>query len=231
MTQLLLDISPKPAPSLENFVAGRNAELLQMLRDVLAEKQKECFIYLWGSPGSGRSHLLKAVVDAFRGKHLSASYLVCNTTAEFILGLDQLDCVAVDDVERLGPPGQIGLFNLYNHIRESGHTVLLVSGRDVPSQLPLREDLVTRLGWGLVYKVHGLNDEEKAEALRSHAQARGFSFPRDVIDYLLRHGRRDLPSLLAMLDALDRYSLQTKRPITVPMLKELMQASSPPEQR
>lgn len=223
MTQLLLDISPRHTPSLENFVSGRNAELLQLLRDVLLEKQKERFIYLWGSAGSGRSHLLKAMVDAFRDKHLSASYLVCHSTTELIPGLDQLDCVAVDDVERLGPAGQIALFNLYNHIRESGQTVLLVSGRDVPSQLPLREDLVTRLGWGLVYQVHGLNDEEKAEALRSHGQARGFAFPQDVIDYLLRREQRDLPSLLAMLDALDRYSLQTKRPITVPMLKELMQ--------
>jgi DnaA family protein len=84
--------------------------------------------------------------------------------------------------------------------------------------------VVTRLGWGLVFQVHGLSDEEKIEALQSHAAARGFELAPGVANYLLRHWRRDLPSLLAALEALDRYSLETKRPVTVPLLRELLQA-------
>jgi DnaA family protein len=125
-------------------------------------------------------------------------------------------------VQYLGEAAQIGLFNLYNRMRESGGT-LLTAGECAPLHLQLRQDLVTRLGWGLVYQVHGLSDAEKAEALRVHAQQRGFVLADEVVNYLLRHWRRDLPALLAALDALDRYSLETKRPITVPMLKELMQ--------
>lgn len=222
-SQMALDLSLRAEPSLDNFVVGKNAELMQVLRGMLA-KPEERFLYLWGSPGSGRSHLLKAMVDAFRQEHLSASYISCDAVTEFAPGLDQLDMISVDDAERLSPPAQIGLFNLYNHVRES-HVVLLVSGKLPPAQLKLREDLITRLGWGLVFHVHALNDEEKAQALQQHARDRGFELPQDVVDYLLRHGRRDMLSLLATLNALDNYSLQAKRPVTLPLLREVMQSS------
>jgi DnaA family protein len=87
----------------------------------------------------------------------------------------------------------------------------------------VRPDLATRLGWGLVYQVQGLNDMEKAQALQEHARARGFILPQEVLDYLLRHWRRDLPSLMAVLEALDRITLEQQRPVTVPLLRQLLQ--------
>ncbi|MGH8751365.1 MAG: DnaA regulatory inactivator Hda [Burkholderiales bacterium] len=221
--QMALDLSLRSEPTLDNFIIGKNAELVQVLREMLA-KPGERLLYLWGGPGSGRSHLLKAMVEGFRQQHLSASYIPCDAAAEFAPGLDQLDMIAVDDAERLSAPAQIGLFNLYNHVRE-GQAVLLVSGTLPPAQLKLRADLITRLGWGLVLQVHALNDEEKTQALQRHAGARGLTLPRDVADYLLRHGRRDMSSLLALLEALDNYSLQAKRPVTLPLLREFLQSS------
>ena len=221
--QLVLDLSLPAQPTLDNFVVGRNTELVQVLRGMLATKPQERFVYFWGSPGSGRSHLLKAMVDAFRRQHLSASYICCSQDSEIAPVPEQLDALGVDDVERMGGNAQIALFNLYNDIRE-GPGMLLVSGAMPPAQLKLREDLVTRLGWGLVFQLHGLNDEEKTQALKTHARNRGFELPQEAADYLLRHGRRDMPSLLAVLDALDNYSLRTKRPVTLPLLREIMQA-------
>ena len=130
--------------------------------------------------------------------------------------------MAVDDVSRFDQDGQIALFHLYNRLREAGGA-LLVSGPIAPGGLDLRPDLLTRLGWGLVYQIHGLNDEEKALALQVHARERGFRLPQEVLDYLLRHWRRDLPSLMAVLDALDRYTLEQQRPVTVPLLRQLLQ--------
>ena len=132
------------------------------------------------------------------------------------------EVVAVDDVESLDDAAQVDLFALYNRQRESGG-MLLVSGADSPQNLHLRDDLRTRLGWGLVYQVHGLSDEEKAQALEQHAQEKGFALPPEVTQYLLRHGRRDLPSLMAALDALDEHSLRMKRAPSVPLLKEVLQ--------
>jgi DnaA family protein len=137
--------------------------------------------------------------------------------------MDRLaDVVAVDDVQLLDNAAQIELFDLYNRMREAGG-LLLVSGNASPLHLNLRDDLRTRLGWGLVYQVHPLSEEEKAQALAQHAQSRGFALPPEVVHYLLRHGRRDLPSLMATLDALDEHSLRLHRAPSVPLLKEVMQ--------
>jgi DnaA family protein len=107
-------------------------------------------------------------------------------------------------------------------MRENGG-MLLVSGSESPLHLKLRDDLRTRLGWGLVYQVHCLSDKEKGLALSQHAQAKGFVLPPEVTQYLLRHGRRDLPSLMAALDALDAHSLRLHRAPSVPLLKEILQ--------
>ena len=220
MKQLLLEISPDFTPTLDNFVAGRNAEVLQVLNESAAGAQSERFIYLWGEPSSGKTHLLHAFVEAVSLRGLKSVYVQCGVVLPD--DLEGYDAVALDDVGRLGGEGQVALFNLYNRLREARGR-LLTSGPCAPAQLPMRPDVVTRLGWGLVYQIHGLSDDEKAQALHAHAASRGFRLGAGVAEYLLRHWRRDLPSLLGALDALDRYSLETKRPITVPLLRETLQ--------
>ncbi|HAF44491.1 MAG: DnaA regulatory inactivator Hda [Sideroxydans sp. GWF2_59_14] len=216
MNQLLLGIVPEWTPALDNFVAGRNAELLSALRHALSGTSGERGLYVWGEAGSGKSHLLQAAVGAVRAVGQSAIY-ACGEVPE------AAQVVAVDDVERLDDAAQIQLFELYNSQRETGG-MLLVSGLAAPAHLKVRDDLRTRLGWGLVYQIHALDDEEKTQALKQHALARGLELPGEVTTYLLRHGRRDLPSLLATLDALDEHCLRLKRAASVPLLKEVMRA-------
>ena len=191
MKQLALGISPPPQPTLDNFVPGANAELLARLRELKAGRFAENVLYLWGESGSGKSHLLQACAAA----HVA------------------------DDVERLDEASQIGLFNAINEARQSGGTVL-AAGNAPPAQLPLREDLKSRLAWGLVYQVKLLSDEERSTYLRGEAARRGMQLPDEVIAYLLTHMRRDLRSLTAILDRLDQVSLELKRPITLPLLRE-----------
>ncbi len=223
MKQLLLDIAPLHFPTLDNFIPGCNLELLQTLRDAISMRNYERFIYVWGSTGCGKSHILRAVTDAFTHQRLRAMYVSCEINTKFAIDAEFIDCVTIDNVERLGAAAQIRLFNAYNQVREEGDALFLVSGNVSPGQLPLRQDLVTRLGWGLVYQLHELTDEEKREAMKSHAINCGFELPQEICDYLLRYGRRDLPSLIKIVDALDRYSLAKQRQITLPLLRELLQ--------
>jgi DnaA family protein len=130
----------------------------------------------------------------------------------------------IDDVGQLGGEAQVALFRAFNAARFLGLAMLL-SGDEPPLRLALREDLRTRIGQTLIYEIHALSDEEKAAALRRHAIERGMLMDPGVVHYLLRHGRRDLPSLMAMLGSLDRASLEQKRPPTLPLLRELMQSS------
>ncbi|OGA24286.1 MAG: DnaA regulatory inactivator Hda [Betaproteobacteria bacterium RIFCSPLOWO2_02_FULL_67_26] len=225
MKQLALDFATPPLPTLENFVAGRNGELLASLKRLAARQAQERFLYIWGRPGSGRSHLLKGAVAELQRAGAAVVFVACAAGIRLDDGLERMDCVALDDVDRLDGAGQIAAFDLYNGLRER-NGALLAAGAAPPVQLALREDLVTRLAWGLVYQVHALTDEEKARALADYATGRGFRLLPDVSEYLLTRANRDLASLVATLDALDRYSLETKRPVTVPLARELLQAAS-----
>lgn len=221
MKQLALTLAPPPAPALDNFFPGRNVELLTLLGNLVAGRDVERSIYLWGDAGSGRSHLLRATIAA-----LNAAGLVCLHVSRgdpIPAPAAELRAVAVDDVETLDARNQRAFFNLYNQLRERAG-IVLAAGDAPPARLRLRPELVTRLGWGLVYQVQALTDDEKAIALKRHAAARSFDLPDGVIDYLLRHLSRDLPSLMSVLDALDRHSLEAKRPITLPLLKELLRS-------
>ena len=137
---------------------------------------------------------------------------------------DRAMLVAVDRIDEADAAAAGLIFTLYNALKERGGR-LLAASRMPLAALPLREDLRTRLGWGLVYEALPLADDEKPAALAIYARQRGFDLSAEVIDYLLRHGRRDMGSLLGAVAALDRLSLAAKRPITVPLLREWLQAT------
>jgi DnaA family protein len=126
-----------------------------------------------------------------------------------------------DDVEKLDEAAQIGLFNAINAARESGGAVL-AAGNAPPAQLALREDLKSRLAWGLVYQLRPLTDEERAAYLRAEAARRGMQLPEEAVAWLMTRMRRDLRSLAAVLDRVDQVSLELKRPITLPLLREAL---------
>jgi DnaA family protein len=219
--QMLLDLKPEQAPTLENYVIGANGELLQRLRDLCDSHSFEA-LYLWGAAGSGKSHLLAATAAAAALNRPVALLKAADAGAELPLTPGSL--LVIDDVDALSPEAQIALFRAFNAARFSG-LALLLSGAEPPLRLGLREDLRTRVGQTLIYEIQALSDEDKAAALRRHAIERGMLMDPAVVQYLLRHGRRDLPSLMAMLGSLDRASLEQKRPPTLPLLRELMQTS------
>jgi DnaA family protein len=195
MKQLALAISSPPEPFLDNFIPGQNTELLERLHELKAGRLGENVVYLWGAAGSGRTHLLRACLAP--------------------------RIATADDVERLSEAQQIALFSRINEARENGTTVL-AAGDAPPAQLALREDLRTRLAWGLVYQVHPLSEEDRALYLASQAERRGMHLPEEVVRYLLSRVRRDAGSLAAILDLLDRTSLERQRPLTLPLVREAL---------
>ena len=195
MRQLLLDFTRAPAPTFANFVHGANAELFHVLSAAARGETTERVVYIWGESGAGKTHLAKAFGTA-----------TARTPRVRV----------IDDVERLSDALQVALFNAFN---ERAFSLLVVAASAAPRDVALRRDLATRLATGLTYRVLALTDEEKREALAAHARVRGFALAEEVRSYLLTHARRDMGSLMAALDALDRYSLETGRAITVPLLK------------
>lgn len=207
--QLALDLLAPLQPTLANYVPGDNAEALATLRRLAAGALPERQIYLWGVLGSGRSHLLAALAKTPGG------YVWTPDSDPEAPGL-----AVADDVERLDASAQVALFNRLNAVRARADARCALAGAAPPAQLALREDLRTRLAWGLVYQLQPLGDAAKAAALHAHAAARGAPVAEDLIPYLLTHLPRDLRTLVAVLDALDAYALARQRPLTVPLLKE-----------
>jgi len=203
--QLTLDLVKPSTPALDNFVVGRNAEVVAALR-ALEVGTGEQFVYLWGEIGAGRSHLLQALGHPVRPGEVPA--------------FDARQHVyVVDDVDLLSESQQHELFVLLNEIRAGGAARFVGAGNAAPMHLGLRDDVRTRLAWGLVYQVHALSDEEKAHALAAHAASRGLALPAGVIDYLLTHMPRDMRTLVAVVDALDTYALSVKKQLTVPLVR------------
>lgn len=194
MDQLLLNIHPNPKKTLENFVVGKNAECLSSINKLLIS-DKLFFIYIWGEDGSGKSHL----ATALKNKKITV----------------------VEDVETLSDIEQIKLFNLFNECKKT-NTKLVITGSDAPNNLNLREDVSSRLNWQLVYQLKTLTDNEKKIAITKHAESKGIALDIKIIDYCMANLNRDLHYLIAAIDALDEWSLKTKRPITIPLLKQLL---------
>jgi DnaA-homolog protein len=177
----------------------------------------ETGLLLWGAGGAGKTHLLHAAIASAQQQGIVARWVAHPGEVPAAID-DTAQLIVIDRVDTADANAAAAIFTLYNAQKQRGGR-LIAASRTPLAALPLREDLRTRLGWGLVYEVLPLADEDKPAAMVAFADQRGFQLSADVIDYLLHHGRRDLPSLLATLAALDRASLASKRPVTVPLLK------------
>ncbi len=216
--QLLLDLGTPQPPSLQDFVTGRNAEVLQQLNAMARRQSPDRFAYLWGAPGTGKTHLLQSLAQAAPARYIPPSAPL----GDFAYSPD-VSLYLLDDCDALPPPGQIAAFNLFNQIRDSRVAYLVSAGACAPMALPLRDDLRSRLCWGLAYQLQDLTDEEKLQVLSAQARKRGLNLSAGVLPWLLSHHDRDLHSLIHILDELDHYSLQMKRTVTLPLLHDLLQ--------
>ena len=216
MRQLILDLLPETPPTLDNFVAGGNVEALAVFTGWLAGTRAETSFCLWGDAGSGSSHLLLASGFAYADAALDPA----------LSRVTDVRQLAVDHVAELNNAGQIALFNHFNRLKMAGGQLLTAAGQP-PAHLALREDLRTRLGSGLIYRLQPLSDAEKASALAAQARERALKLSPESIDYLLRHAPRDMRTLSAFIGALDRYTLEHKRAVTLPLLRELLNETLP----
>lgn len=237
MKQMPLDILSAAQPSFNSFVVGQDGQngqaleaLTAALRSVSSTSANQAAstsapsaawppMMLWGPTGSGKTHLLRAFAYALANDGLSCGFFNPSTNLpwEFHPGWK---AVLLDDCDRFDADRQHAAFRLF--IDAESKAVLIASGNAPPVDLPLREDLRTRLGWGPVYGLQPLNEAERRAVLRREADARGLFLADEVMDYMLFRFERDLGSLMRVLNRLDGYALQSQRRITVPMLKDML---------
>jgi DnaA family protein len=241
--QFALDISHSPKAGLENYLPGKDLALISALQEIERSWVKvgtqnssnplnQRWIYWWGAEGSGRTHLLNAIGNAaekFGLKHIAltpfepSAWVRAEEKMATLIESTTPSAITVDDVDRLDDRLVGSLFRILNGVQTSKAIHVFMAGNAAPANLKLREDLRTRLGWGLIFQTQLLDDDEKIQALEEAAKARGLVLSPDVLPWLLSRFYRDMPSLMALIDALDAYSLETKRAVTLPLVRELLQ--------
>lgn len=214
-----------------------NIQLVSVLKSIASEGGADAestdkdnhFVYLYGEQGTGRTHLLQAFTQTY-SEHFAnglIAYLPLDNpqiVPEMLEGLSSFDAVCLDGLEHiLGDKAwEEAIFNLYNQLKEQGKT-LIISGRAAPIQLTVAiEDLKSRLSAMLIHSIQPLSDEGKRLLLKRKAKERGLELSDDVASFLLSRQQRDLPSLLKILEQLDHASLQAKRRLTIPFVKEVL---------
>ena len=216
MNQLIFDFAERGYPGFDKFLGTENAELVYVL-----QHKHDPFIYVWGEEGAGKSHLLRAWVAQALDAGKKAVYIDAAATP-LTEAAFEAEYLAIDQIEKLGNEEQALLFAVFNRFRNSGKGFLLLSSEQTPQQLVIREDLRTRMAYCLVYEVKPLTDQEKIDALVSMAAARQVTIDPEIFEYLLNHWRRDMDSLMQMLDTLDNYAVTMGKRITLPLLRQLL---------
>jgi len=225
MKQIALDIGVSVGPSLANFHPGHNAAALAHLELWMAGRTRSPVpTYLWGHNGSGKTHLLQAVAHHIEQQGALVGWMDKSTVQpdEFNPAWEVL---LLDDVQTYSAVQQHMAFNWFVNAATPGaarQPWVLAAGCVPPQDLPLREDLRTRLGWGHVFHLQLLDDDQRREVLLKHSKALGMHLGNDLLDYLLSRFSRDLGHLIDLLEQLDNYALQTQRPLTIPLLRAML---------
>lgn len=211
----------------ETFYVGVNAATVDLLQRIAAGTES-AWIYLHGPEGSGRTHLLMAACQAASADGFSAQYLPLAALAgaqdDAIRGFGGSDLLVLDDVDAIAGirDAEHALFDLYNRCRAEGSCLVFVAAAP-PSQIGISlPDLVSRLSSCTQASLRPLDDTQRREVLRERAEARGIALDEAALDFLFTHYARDLGSLGALLDQVDRASLAAKRRVTVPFLRQLL---------
>ena len=228
-TQLTLDLHLRDSYRFENFVAGDNGLLLDMLQHAVGGAG-EPQMFIWGEPGTGKSHLLQAACQLAGEREQVPSYVplgqLVDYTPEVLDGLECMNLVCIDDVQAVQARSdwQLGLFNFINRMRDAGRVMVFAASLP-PNELALQlEDLRSRLNWGPVIQLKTLDDDHKQRALQLRALSRGFELPDNVARFMLNNYSRDLNGLFEKLERLDRASLAEQRRLTVPFVKSVCEA-------
>lgn len=227
--QLVLEMHLRTDQSFENFVSGNNQQLLEALQQI-SDSSLGLGIYFFSRAGLGKSHLLNALCQHYQAEYPQArvAYLPLGEAValapEALSGFEQCQLLCIDDVDSVlaKPDWEDALFALMNGLLDRGHKLVMSSAKalqELTIQLP---DLKSRIANLTHYELLALDTENQFQVFLNQAHEKGISIDEDVQKYIRARGPRNITALLSLLDELDKRSLQAKRVITIPFLKEVV---------
>lgn len=218
MRQVPLSLVPQRGATWASFRVGANAAAVSHLQGAYPP---QAAVYLWGPAGCGKTHVLHAVAHAcHQAGHQVGHFLARDAQAMEYDPTWRL--IILDDAHTLDASAQHAAFAWLVQAQAHGAT-WLAAGTSPPVDLPLREDLRSRLAWGHVFALEPLDESLTRSVLRQEADARGIVLSDEVMDYLMHRLDRNLSFLMKLLDRLDEFALSQHRAVTVPLLRQMLQ--------
>jgi DnaA-homolog protein len=228
--QLPLSLRLRDSSVFASYFSGPNDAVVATLRSLRAWEPPTC-IWIHGPGGSGKTHLLQALCAT---SEADVAYVPLRQLADFsdelLAGYGHYGIVCIDDASVVAghDAWERALFRLHQELDERGGR-LVVSGAGAPANAGFRlRDLASRLSGGLVLKLQSLDEAEQIAALQLRAEVKGFELPDETAQFLMRRLPRDMTSLCAFVDQLDVASLVAQRRLTVPFVREVMEAPAKP---
>lgn len=205
--QMGLDFVEPEVMTLDNFVVGENAQLMSALR-LCQQGIGPQFLYLWGPQGCGKTHLIQSLAGQSDSRVPSFK--------------DKAMLYAVDDVDLLNETEAEELFILMNAVRAHPTARLVCTGAKPSQELIIREDIRSRLRWGLTFEIHYLDDLSTRNEFVRLAKTRGIDVTEEMEHWIQVHCPRDIQSLRQLLDNLDRYAIEKKRRVNVALMTQFV---------
>lgn len=228
MQQLSLPIHQFDEDTLDNFYGDNNLLLLNSLHKNFQQLQQP-FFYIWGNQGCGKSHLLKAISNHLLSQYRNSIYVPLNKYAYFSTAvlddLEQQEVICLDDLQAVigDHAWELAIFDLFNRVKEKANCLLIISANQSPTALPVKlPDLASRLRWGEIYQLQPLDEAQKIIALQQNALQLGIELPEETANFLIKRLDRDMHTLFATLNKLDKASLQAQRKLTIPFVKDIL---------
>lgn len=230
MKQLALQVSLPAHAVFDTFISNGNEALVVQLKNIIQQPSFGETLFFSGKQGSGKTHLLQATCHA-SAEPAQAVYLnLANPdyTYEVLEGWDNSQLICLDNIDIVDGDAdwEEALFDLFNRRleRPQGQIAsLLMSASKSLNELNFKlPDLRSRLSSGLIFQITELAEQHLSLALTAHANQRGFEIPTDTMNFLMSRLPRELSELMSWLDKTDKASLEAKRKLTIPFVKELL---------
>ena len=222
MNQLGLPFSINASFILDDFFGEKNQELVANILTLIKGKAS-ANIFVYGDKGFGKSHLLQGVIIEGLKQDQKSVYLDLNddVSSDIFELIGDFQIIALDNVDQCNQDNEKYIFDLINKLH-STNQMIIFSSRLKPEGLSVFNDLKTRLSLASIYSLNRLDDHEIQHVIRRKLINKSLKVDQRVIDYLIKNQTRDLKKIVEIIDKLDTFSLEKKRGITVPLVRQML---------
>ena len=211
--------------SLEGFYTSQeNSHIVSLLKD----RSFLDDLLIYGTKESGKTFLLQAMCNSYSFVDKSSLYIplkkVMNYGIEIFDSLENIDLICIDGIEEVISKieWEKAIFNLINKALISETRLILTSSKDLKSLNFLLPDLESRIRKIQSYELYPIIDEDIFDALKYISKLTSINLGDKEARYLVTYSQRNISNLVNILESLDQLSMEMKRRITIPLIKQVI---------